>query len=90
MGEAYYFTDAAPVAPRDGGVLFAVSHSPRTWLVFDVGGDVGWFPSTRAYSVFVGASFIPAVFWRDTTLAASSVADSGPHDRALPAYGAIR
>jgi hypothetical protein len=64
MAEAYYFSDAAPVAPRDGGFLFAVSHSPRTWLIFDAGGDLGFFPSTRAYSVFIGASFIPAVLWR--------------------------
>lgn len=28
MGETYYFTDAAPVAPRDGEFLFAFSHSP--------------------------------------------------------------
>jgi hypothetical protein len=72
MAEAYYFTNAAPVAPRDGGVLFALSHSPRSWLVFDAGGDVGWFPSTRAYSVFIGASFIPAVFWRDLVPAQST------------------
>ncbi|HEX4447573.1 MAG TPA: hypothetical protein VH044_12580 [Polyangiaceae bacterium] len=64
MGEAYYFSNAAPIAPRDGGFLFAVSLSPRTWLIFDAGGDVGFFPSTRAYSVFIGASFIPAVLWR--------------------------
>jgi hypothetical protein len=64
MAEAYYFSDAAPVAPRDGGFLFAISHSPRPWLIFDAGGDVGFFPNTRAYSVFIGASFIPAVLWR--------------------------
>src|SRR6202012_3761815 len=67
MGEAYYFSNAAPVAPRDGGFLFAVSHSPVSWLVFDAGGDVAWFPSTRSYSVFIGASFIPVVFWREPT-----------------------
>jgi hypothetical protein len=64
MGETYYFTDASPVAPRDGGFLFAFAHSPRTWLTFDVGGDVGFFPSTRAYSVFVGMSLIPVILWR--------------------------
>jgi hypothetical protein len=62
-GESYYFTDASPVAPRDGGFLFAFAHSPRTWLTFDVGGDVGFFPSTRAYSVFIGMSIIPAILW---------------------------
>ncbi|MBV9945863.1 MAG: hypothetical protein JOZ69_03345, partial [Myxococcales bacterium] len=28
MAESYYFSDARPVALRDGGFLFAVSHSP--------------------------------------------------------------
>jgi hypothetical protein len=64
MGEAYYFSNAAPVAPRDGGVLFAFTHSPRSWLVFDMGADIGWFPSWRAYSVFVGMPIIPVVPWR--------------------------
>jgi hypothetical protein len=84
MGEAYYFTDARPIAPRDGGFLFAFTHSPRSWLVFDVGADVGWFPSARAYSLFVGASVIPAVFWR------GSARDMAPHGGGrLPARGAI-
>lgn len=52
------------MAPRDGGFLFAFSHSPRTWLTFDVGGDLGFFPSTRAYSVFVGMSIIPVILWK--------------------------
>jgi len=64
MGEAYYFSNAAPVAPRDGGLLFAFTHSPRSWIVFDLGADIGWFPTTRAYSLFVGMSIIPVVLWR--------------------------
>ena len=64
MGEAYYFSNAAPVAPRDGGLLFAFTHSPRSWLIFDLGADVGWFPSARAYSIFFGASIVPVVLWR--------------------------
>lgn len=63
MAESYYFTDASPVAPRDGGFLFAIDHSPKPWLMFDFGGDVGMFPSTRAYSVFFGMSVIPALLW---------------------------
>ena len=63
MGEVYVFGDAPPVASRDGGVLFAVTHSPRPWLVFDLGGDVGFFPSTRAWSAFVGMTVVPAVLW---------------------------
>jgi hypothetical protein len=69
MVEGYYFTDAAPVAPRDGGILFAVSHAARAWLMFDAGGDVGFFPSAREYSVFVGMSIVPAVLWRTSTAA---------------------
>ena len=64
MVETYYFTDSAPVAPRDGGFLFALSHSPKPWLMFDFGGDIGMFPSTRAYSVFVGLSVVPVLLWR--------------------------
>jgi hypothetical protein len=59
MAETYYFSDAAPIAPRDGGLLFAISHTPRRWLVFDFGGDVGFFPSSRAYSLFLGLTVVP-------------------------------
>lgn len=64
--ETYYFTDSPPVAPHDGGVRFALTTSPKPWLVFDAGGDVGFFPSVRAFSTFFGVTFIPAVFWRKT------------------------
>jgi hypothetical protein len=64
MAEGYYFSPAAPVATRDGGFLFAFTHAPRRWLMFDLGGDVGFFPATRAYSAFVGMTVIPAVLWR--------------------------
>ncbi len=62
--EAYVFSSAAPVAGRDGGFLVALSHSPRKWLTFDLGSDVGFFPATRAFSVFVGMSIVPVVLWR--------------------------
>jgi hypothetical protein len=64
MAEGYVFSDAAPVASRDGGFLVALSYGPRPWLVFDAGGDVGFFPSTRAYSLFVGMTILPTIFWR--------------------------
>jgi hypothetical protein len=67
MAEAYCFSDAAPIAPRDGGFLFALSHSPKPWLIFDFGGDVGWFPSSRAYSVFIGMTIVPVVLWGRAT-----------------------
>jgi hypothetical protein len=96
MGEAYYQSSAAPVASRDGGFLFAFTHSPRPWLIFDIGGDVGFFPSTRSYSTFIGMSFIPAVLWRS----GAAVAADGPEalrsaaaawkERPLPASSSIR
>ena len=64
MVEGYVFSSAAPIATRDGGVLVAFTHSPRPWLTFDLGGDVGTFPATREYSVFVGMSIVPARLWR--------------------------
>jgi hypothetical protein len=74
MGEAYYFSNAPPVAPKDGGLLFAFTHSPRPWLVFDVGADIGWFPSSRAYSLFFGMAIIPVVLWRPSTSSSSAAA----------------
>lgn len=63
--EGYAFGDAQPYAPRDGGVRAAITATPRSWLVFDFGGDVAWFPSTRAFSLFVGMTVLPVAFWRE-------------------------
>jgi hypothetical protein len=63
MIEGYYFTDAVPFSGRDGGFLFALSVSPRPWLVFDFGGDVGYFTESRAYSSFVGMTIVPVGLW---------------------------
>jgi hypothetical protein len=62
--EGYVFSDAAPAATHDGGLRAALGLSARPWLVVDLGGDAGFFPATRAYSLFVGATVIPAVLWR--------------------------
>jgi hypothetical protein len=62
--EGYYFTDAAPRAPRDGGVRVVGTLAARPWLVVDTGGDIGFFPATRAYSLFLGVTLIPVVLWR--------------------------
>jgi hypothetical protein len=62
--EGYVFSDAAPVASHDGGVRAALGFTARPWLVVDTGGDVGFYPQTRAYGVFLGATVIPAVWWR--------------------------
>ena len=64
MVEGYLYSTATPVLDHDGGLLFALSHSPKPWLVFDAGGDIGTYPSARAYSVFFGVTIIPVVLWR--------------------------
>ena len=64
MVESYYFSNALPFSARDGGLLFAISASPRPWLVFDFGGDVGYFPKDRAYSTFVGMTIVPVKLWQ--------------------------
>ncbi len=63
MAESYYFVEAGPIAPQDGGLLLAVAYQPLAYLVFDAGGDIGWFPSQRAFSLFVGMTISPVDFW---------------------------
>ncbi len=63
MAEVYGFSGALPIATRDGGFLFAISHSPKPWLMFDFGGDLGFFPAVRKYSAFFGVSLVPALLW---------------------------
>jgi hypothetical protein len=63
--EGCVFGDAQPYSSRDGGVRAAITTSPRPWLAFDFGGDVGLFQSTRALSRFVGMSVAPVIFWRE-------------------------
>ena len=48
-----------PRRPNDGGVRGVVTWSPVDRLVLDVGGDVGFFPGTRAWSLFFGFVFVP-------------------------------
>ncbi len=50
MVEGYVFGDARPFVRHDAGFLFALSASPRPWLVFDAGGDIGGYPATRGSS----------------------------------------
>jgi hypothetical protein len=63
MLESYVFADAVPVAPKDAGLLAAISYSPRPWLVFDVGVDLGFIHSTRALSAFAGMTVVPVELW---------------------------
>jgi hypothetical protein len=64
MLEGYVFSDAAPVAARDSGILFAFSETLRPWLVLDEGADIALVRSTRSYSLFLGFTIVPAVLWR--------------------------
>ena len=70
MAEGYAFSDASPIAARDAGVLFAVSETPVPWLVLDQGADLALFRDTRSFSLFVGVTIVPAVFWRPAPRAA--------------------
>ena len=62
--EGYALSAADPVAPRDGGARAGLTLTPRPFCVFDFGGDVGWFPTTRAATGFVGVTIIPVIFGR--------------------------
>ncbi|MEO7110415.1 MAG: transporter, partial [Polyangiaceae bacterium] len=64
MAEGYDFTPAGALSPHDAGFLFAMTVSPKPWLMFDLGGDAGLVPSTRTYATFVGLTVIPAVINR--------------------------
>jgi len=63
MLEHYQFSDAAPVAPKDGGVLAALTYSPKPYVTLDLGGDVATYTETRAYSLFLGMTFIAIDLW---------------------------
>lgn len=59
MAEVYRFAGAQPVAPRDAGVLLAVSYNLTSLLVLDGGADLG-LASGRSLSAFAGLTFSPA------------------------------
>ncbi len=57
--EVYSTWGNAQAVPLDGGSLNGFSYAPIDELVFDVGGDVGFYPGTRAFTVFAGVTFVP-------------------------------
>jgi hypothetical protein len=61
--EGYVYSDAQPYSGRDGGLRAAITTTPRSWLVFDFGGDVGFYPLSRALSLFVGMTVVPVTFF---------------------------
>lgn len=57
--ELYSAFGNAQAIPLDGGSLNGISYAPIDELVFDLGGDIGLYPGTRAFSVFAGVTFVP-------------------------------
>lgn len=57
--ELYSAFGNAQAVPLDGGSLNGFSFAPIDELVFDVGGDIGLYQSTRAFSLFAGVTFVP-------------------------------
>ena len=63
MIEGYYFSDAAPLAPTDAGVLLAIAYNVRSWFVIDLGADIGLIERNRDVSAFVGVTILPVSLW---------------------------
>ena len=63
MAEVYGFSNAGLVAPQDAGTLLAIGYCPRPSVMFDLGGDIGFFPATRRTTLFLGITFIPVRLW---------------------------
>ncbi len=64
MAENYYFLDASPIAPQDGGLLIGLAFAPKPWIVFDLGGDLGYVQAQRSVSAFVGMTLLPVDLWQ--------------------------
>jgi hypothetical protein len=60
--EAYRFSDARPAAPHDGGIRAVIALAFRQWALIDLGADAGFYPTTRAYTIFVGTTIAPVRF----------------------------
>ncbi len=62
--EGYSFADGhARIAPADAGILTGLTYSPRPWLMFDAGMDLGALRQQRRWSLFTGLTIIPYDFW---------------------------
>lgn len=61
--ELYYFSPQVAGGARDGGFLFGVTLSPSPSVMFDLGGDVALFQSTRTANAFVGVTFVTERLW---------------------------
>lgn len=57
--ELYTSWGNAQAVKLDGGSLNGFSYSPVDEIIFDVGGDVGFYQANRSFSLFAGVTFVP-------------------------------
>jgi hypothetical protein len=67
--EVYSTLGGDPSLARDGGWLSGINIAPLDNVMFDVGGDVGFYPGTRTFSVFAGVTFVPGAHPSSSPLA---------------------
>jgi hypothetical protein len=60
--EPHYFSEAAPISPRDAGAIGAIAYAVRTWLVIDGAIDVV-FEDQSSVAGLVGISIAPVRVW---------------------------
>ena len=63
MAETYVFASAGRIAPKDAGLLTALSYAPGPRVLFDAGVDTSFVQSTRLFTLFVGVTFVPVRLW---------------------------
>jgi len=61
--EPHYFSDAAPLAPRDVGAIAAIAYAVRPWLVIDGAFDAV-LADQGSIAGLVGVSLAPVRVWR--------------------------
>jgi len=59
FSEIYSAFGNAQATPLDGGSLNGFTWAPVDEVIFDIGGDIGFYRDTRAFSVFAGVTFVP-------------------------------
>jgi hypothetical protein len=60
--EPHYFSDAAPIAPRDAGAVGALAYTVRPWLVVDGAVDVV-LTGGGSVAGLLGLSLAPVRVW---------------------------
>lgn len=67
--ELYTTLGGSEALAKDGGWLSGLNISPLDNLIFDVGGDVGFYPGTRTFTLFAGVTFVPGAHKSSSPLA---------------------